>query len=142
MEIEFLSNYTNQKTRRTIFVISIILGLCGGVVGLILNAIQEQKLSNSPLVDIENNVPPNYDLVIGINDTSYRKEYLDYLINYEDGKIAAFPFETMRTNLQVYLLEYNLDSSLILVARKAISNLKNERHYHYRSGTQIFCSGS
>jgi hypothetical protein len=120
----------NETARRTGFIIATIIGIIGGGATLIYTYFQNQRLSKSPLIDIENTVLPNYNLVIGINDTSYRKEYLDYLINYEDGKIAAFPFETMRTNVQVYLLEYNVDSSLILVARKATSNLKNERHYH------------
>ncbi|MCT4623315.1 MAG: hypothetical protein N4A46_06795 [Schleiferiaceae bacterium] len=130
MEIEFSGTKTNQKTRRTIFVISFILGLGGAIVVLILNVIQDHRLSNSPLIDIENNILPNYDRVIGITDTSYKVEYLDYVLNYHDKKVIGFPFETMRTNVQVYLLEYNVDSSLILVARKATSNLKNERHYH------------
>jgi hypothetical protein len=122
-----IGNIKNENRRRTIFVISIIAGILGAIGSLIYGFFHDNKLSESLLVTLENSFDPQSGSIIGITDTSYKADYLNYLS--KPTEYLEFPFEGMRTNLQVYLLKYSIDSNLILVARDGKSRNSAERGY-------------
>ena len=121
--------FGDENTQRTVLAYSIILGIIGGFGSLIYSYFQSKKLSESPLVNIQSALYPSSRTVMGITDTSYKSEYLNYVNQLSESKYIEFPFATMRTNLQVYLLEYSNDSSLVFVARDGKSTRRGDRGY-------------
>lgn len=99
------------------WIIWLIAALTGALIGFIGSEIRGRKIENAEVVKLEDHYKPDRLYITGIEDTALKERYLNFEKDTVYPKSLNFEIKTIKTDKEIYALEWSKDSSLVLVLR-------------------------
>ena len=76
----------------------LVISLLGGVLGFVISEREEDRLSNSELIELEDYYNPNREYISGIEDTMLKNEYIRFEKDTLYPKEVPIEISTIKTD--------------------------------------------